>query len=101
MSMEKEITSCMGYQQIVGAAASTALTIPSIDAVTGLRAMPIQAVIICEGAGIRWRDDGTDPTASVGMPIAVGTTFVYDGDLRRLRIIQQAATATINVAYYK
>lgn len=99
--MIKEITSCMGYQQIVGAAASTALTIPRIDPVTGLQSMPVQAVIICEGAGIRWRDDTTAPTASVGMPIAVGTTFVYDGDLTRLRIIQQAATATINVAYYK
>ena len=99
--MNKEITSCMGYQQIVGAVASTALTIPQIDPVTGLQSMPVQAVIICDGAGIRWRDDGTAPTASVGMPISVGTVFVYDGDLTRLRIIQQAATATINVAYYK
>ena len=99
--MNKEITSCMGYQQIVGAVASTALTVPSRDPVTGLAGTPIQAVIICDGAGIRWRDDGVAPTASVGMPIAVGTTFVYDGDLTRLRIIQQAATATINVAYYK
>jgi hypothetical protein len=101
MSMNKEITSCMGYQQIVGAAASTALTIPQVDPVTGLTSMPVQALIICDGAGIRWRDDGVAPTASVGMPIAVGTVFVYDGDLTRLRIIQQAATATINVAYYK
>jgi hypothetical protein len=99
--MNKEITSCMGYQQIVGAVASTALTIPQVDPVTGLKAMPVQAVIICDTQGIRWRDDGTAPTASVGMPIAVGTVFVYDGDLTKLRIIQQAATATINVAYYK
>ena len=101
MSMNKEITSCMGYQQIVGAVASTALTVPSRDPVTGLAGTPIQAVIICEGQGIRWRDDGVAPTAAVGMPIAIGTVFVYDGDLTRLRIIQQAATATINVAYYK
>lgn len=99
--MIKDITSCMGYQQIVGAAASTGLTVPSVDPVTGLAAKPIQAVIICEGAGIRWRDDGIAPTASVGMPIAVGTVFVYDGDLNRLRIIQQAATSTINIGYYK
>ena len=99
--MNKEITSCMGYQQIVGAVASTALTVPSRDPVTGLAGTPIQAVIICDGAGIRWRDDGTAPTASVGMPISIGTVFVYDGDLTRLRIIQLAATATINVAYYK
>jgi len=99
--MIKDITSCMGYQQIVGAAASTGLTIPTTDPVTGLKAIPIQAVIICENQGIRWRDDGTAPTASVGMPIAVGTVFVYDGDLNRLRFIQQAATATINIGYYK
>ena len=30
----------------------------------------------------RWRDDGVAPTASVGMPIAAGAYFTYDGDLK-------------------
>lgn len=91
----------MGYQQIFGPSVSTALTIPKVDPVTGLAAMPTHAIMICELQGVRWRDDGVAPTAAIGMPLSVGTVFVYDGDLTRFRFIQQAANATINVAYYK
>ena len=101
MSLNKDITSCMGYQQIVGAAASTALTVPSVDPSTGLAAIPTMALIIVENQAVRFRDDGTAPTAAIGMPISVGTAFFYDGDLKKIRFIQQAATATINVLYYK
>jgi len=98
--MNRDITSCMGYQQIVGAAAATALTIPTRDN-NGTSAIPTTAVIIVEGQAVRYRDDGTNPTAAVGMPISIGTVFFYDGDLSRIRFIQVAATATINVSYYK
>ncbi len=99
--MIKDVTTCMGYQQINGAAASTALTIPSVDPVTGLSAMPTHAVIVVEAQTVRWRDDGTNPTAAIGMPLTPGSIFIYDGDLRRIRFIQAAATAVINVTYYK
>lgn len=98
--MNRDITSCMGYQQIVGAVAATALTIPTRDN-NGTSAIPTMAVIIVEGQAVRYRDDGTNPTAAVGMPISIGTAFFYDGDLRSIRFIQTAATATINVSYYK
>ena len=58
------------------------------------------ALIIPELQGVRWRDDGVAPTASVGMPLAVGTSLSYDGDLKAIRFIQQAATGYINVCYY-
>ena len=61
--MNKDITTCMGYQQIVGAAASTALTVPTVDPVTGLSAVPTHAVILVESRTVRWRDDGVAPTA--------------------------------------
>jgi hypothetical protein len=98
--MNRDITSCMGYQQIVGAAAATALTIPTRDN-NGTSALPTMAMIIVEGQSVRYRDDGTNPTASVGMPISIGSVFFYDGDLKAIRFIQTAATATINVSYYK
>lgn len=98
--MIKDVTSILGYQQIVGLAASTALTIPARD-IGGLASTPTVAIIVPEGQGVRWRDDGTAPTATVGMPLAAGATLVYDGDLTRIRFIQQAATATLNVVYYK
>jgi hypothetical protein len=99
--MNKDITTCMGYQQITLGAASTALTIPSVDPNTGLAAMPTHAVIIVDAVSVRWRDDGVDPTPAIGMPLLPGTVFIYDGDLRKLRFIRTAVGSILNVSYYK
>jgi hypothetical protein len=66
----------------------------------GLNAKPVFALIIAEGAPVRWRDDGVAPTASVGMPIAVGVPLQYDGDLSKIRFIQQSASGILNISYY-
>jgi hypothetical protein len=87
----KATTVCLGYQQITSLSASTALTVPSGATL---------AVVIPEAYAVRWRDDGTAPTGSVGMPLAIGTTLSYDGDLSRIRFIEQAASAKLNVSYY-
>ena len=95
----KAITSCLGYQQITTLSSATALTVPVVDA-NGLSAKPTLALIVSETQAVRWRDDGVDPTASVGMPLAVGVTLQYDGDLSRIRFIEQAAGAILNISYY-
>lgn len=95
----KGITSCLGYQQITSLSGSTALTVPATDAY-GNKLKPTVAFIVAESQAVRWRDDGTAPTASVGMPLAVGEPFAYDGDLTRIRFIEQTASATLNIAYY-
>lgn len=95
----KTTTQVLGYQQIVGAAASTALTVPTRD-LNGMNVEPTLALIVVEGQSVRWRDDGTAPTASVGMPILANGMLSYDGDLTNIRFIQTAATATINITYY-
>jgi hypothetical protein len=87
----KSTTVCLGYQQITSLSASTALTVP-LGATL--------AVIVPESQAVRWRDDGTAPTGSVGMPLAIATTLSYDGDLSRIRFIEQAASAKLNVSYY-
>jgi hypothetical protein len=87
----KSTTVCLGYQQITSLSASTALTAP---------AGATMALIVAETQPVRWRDDGAAPTASIGMPLAVGSTLNYDGDLKNIRFIQQAASATLNVSYY-
>lgn len=83
----------LGYQQITDMAAATALTIPAGTAV---------ALIQCEGAGVRWRDDGVDPTTSVGMLLNVGDELEYDAGvgLASLKFIELAATAVLNISYY-
>jgi hypothetical protein len=87
----KSTTVCLGYQQITSLSTATALTVP-----TGAT----MALIVPETQAVRWRDDGTNPTASVGMPVAVGESLNYDGDLKSIRFIEQTASAKINVSYY-
>lgn len=87
----KSTTVCLGYQQITSLSASTALTVPQ---------GATMALIVPETQGVRWRDDGTAPTASIGMPVAAGSFLNYDGNLQNIRFIQQTASATLNVSYY-
>jgi hypothetical protein len=83
-----------GYQQITSLSSATSLTVPD-----GC----FMAIITPETQGVRWRDDGTAPTASVGMPLSAGASFKYTGGydgLKALKFIEQAASAKLNVAYY-
>lgn len=95
----KAITTRLGYQQITSLSAATGLTVPSKD-VQGLACKPSIAMITPETQAVRWRDDDTDPTASVGMPLAAGTTLQYDGDLTKIKFIEQVAGAKLNISYY-
>lgn len=95
----KAITTRLGYQQITSLSASTALTVPIMD-VNDLSCRPAIAIITPETQAVRWRDDGVAPTASVGMPLAVGVTLQYDGDITKILFIEQTASAKINVTYY-
>jgi hypothetical protein len=96
----KIVTSCLGYQQITSLSESAGLTLPTTDA-NGLNCTPAFALIVAEGAPVRWRDDGVAPSASVGMPIAVGVPLQYDGDLTKIRFIQQSASGILNISYYR
>ncbi len=82
----------LGYQQLTGISAATSLTVP---------ATATYAVVVAETSDSRWRDDGTAPTASVGMPIFAGEQVTFSGDLSALQFIQINAGAIINVSYYK
>jgi hypothetical protein len=95
----KAVTTCFGYQQIATLSAATGLTVPALTP-DGLNGKPVFALIIAEGAPVRWRDDNTAPTASVGMPLAVGVPLQYDGDLSKIRFIEQSASAKLNISYY-
>lgn len=59
------------------------------------------AEICVETASVRYRDDGTAPTASVGMPVTSGTCFSYAGPLSAVQFIAQSGTASVSVSYYK
>lgn len=58
------------------------------------------AVIVAETNAARWRDDGTAPTAAVGMNLAVGQVLTYDRPLAALKLISQSATCNLTITYY-
>ena len=95
----KAVTTRLGYQQITSLSSAVGLTVPSVD-VNGLACKPSIAIITAESQAVRWRDDGTDPSGTVGMPLASGATLQYDGDLTKIRFIEQAASAKLNITYY-
>ena len=96
----KAITSCLGYQQLATLSSAVGLTVPTIDPTTGLTVKANFALITPEAQAVRWRDDGTAPTASVGMPLAAGVTLQYDGDLSKIKFIEQTSGAKVNISYY-
>jgi hypothetical protein len=81
----------LGYDQITSLGSAVGLTPPSGALV---------AVIVAEGAAVRWRDDGTAPTATVGMPLPAGGQMTYAGDLGAIQFIEQADGAALDVSYY-
>lgn len=87
----KDTSGTLGYQQITTVTASTALTVPK-----GATFAVIQAA----AQAVRWRDDGVDPTATVGMVLAAGGELRYDGNLTNIRFIESAIGAILNISYY-
>jgi len=83
-----------GYQKISAAtlAAATALTVPTAAN---------RALIVAAAAGVAWRDDGTDPTATDGVPISSGGSMLYDGDLSAIKFILISGSPILHVAYYE
>lgn len=59
------------------------------------------AQISLTGANARYRDDAIDPTATVGIPILEGTSWLYLGPLTAIKFITQAGNATLDISYYK
>jgi hypothetical protein len=81
----------VGYQQITSASSAQSLTVPGYAR---------WAIIIPESQAVRFRDDGTDPTATVGTPLAVGQPLIYTGNLKAFRVIEQTASAKLNISFY-
>lgn len=84
----------LGYQQVTGMSAATALTaIPP-----GIVVCTLQA----EAQNIRYRDDGVAPTGSVGNLLFAGLDPVlYTGTVSALQFIQTSSGAILNVAFYR
>lgn len=93
----------LGYQQLTLSGSAQFLTLPTL---TGAKAglSVSYAVIQCEGAAGtdfgRWRDDGTDPTASIGMKLFSGQELDYAGDIALIKFITGSGSPVLNISYY-
>ena len=85
----------LGVVQTSSLSASTAAGLPATIPSTAKFAL-----INVLTQNLRWRDDGADPTTSVGMQIEAGKDFWYTGDLSTFKMISEIANAEVNVAYY-
>jgi len=53
------------------------------------------------GTAVRWRDDGTAPTATVGMQLDANQDFWYTGDPKAIKAIGIDGSSVLNVSGYK
>ena len=84
----------VGYQQLTADATARALTVPT---------SANRCVITSQTATYRWRDDGTDPTSTVGMPITNGQTLTLEdaASMAAFKAIRTTGTsAVLNISYY-
>jgi hypothetical protein len=84
------------YCQITSLSASTAIVTASCSTGSVL-ANPRIAQICVSGAAVRYTSNGPTPTASVGIPVAVGACYQYSGTFGSLRFIQQAANGILDI----
>lgn len=87
-------TTPKGYQQLTSAQLATpqGLNVP---------AGAVRAVIQNNGAqSARWRNDGTDPTATTGQRIIGGDTLDIVSALGAYRFIREAEGVNLDVNYY-
>lgn len=87
----------LGYCQLTSLAAAKHFSDCSGGVPTGANMAYVEA----ESQAVRYRDDGTAPTASVGMPIPSGGAILYVGTLSAVQIIEQTSAAKINVLFYR
>lgn len=80
----------IAYRQLTSITSATAL--PTIE---GAQAVEV----VCTGQAVRWRDDGVDPSASVGNPLAVDTPRLFELPRNDLKFIQASASAVLNLNY--
>ena len=60
-----------------------------------------RAMVRVEGAQVRYRTDGNDPTASVGVVANDGDVITVSGfrDIKSIRFIRTGSSATVNAEF--
>lgn len=89
----------VGYMQLTAMSSAK-----SIASATGGGAIPTDtysAILQAEAQDIRYRDDGTNPSATVGMILKVGIPIEYTGDLTAIKFFEATSGGILNISFYK
>lgn len=92
----------LGVKQ-TGIAPPLGYTQLSISTAVGLGTIPtgaVTALVLPHSGAVRWRDDGTNPTAAAGMYLPADTPLTYQGSLAALKLIAVTGTVEVNVSFY-
>ena len=81
----------LGHQQVTGLNTVKALTVP-----LGTQ----RILLVCTAQNVRFRDDGNNPTATVGIQLVAGTVFRYRGDPSAIKFIEETASAVLEASFY-
>jgi hypothetical protein len=86
-----------GHQQISTAlSAATKLTIPATCN------NPTAILVRTETQAVRFLDDGTAPTTTLGMPLlATDAPFWYEGNIGQIQFIAETDGAVLDVNFYQ
>lgn len=92
----------MAFEQITVSNTAVGFTAATIGTSSSFN-QAIVAVITVETNAIRFRDDGPDPTSTVGMPAGVLSQTIICGRqaLLNAKFIRATADALISVSYYR
>jgi len=98
-SKDAQLVPCGYFSVSVGASAQTLSALIGASLPSGARLVYIEP----ESGDIRFRDDGTAPTASTGIRVYSGVAWPYNGNLSSIELIAVSAVtvATVNLAFYQ
>ena len=90
----------LGYDQFSVAAVRSLRDSAALG--TAISAGGTWAFLRAETQNIRWRDDGTDPTAAIGnLLTTTDPPLIYRGPLEDIRFIAATAGAVLHATIYK
>lgn len=89
-------------REVLAPDATTALALANIPTMPDGARVRCYAIVQCSkiaNVAVRWSNDGTDPTASVGMELAPGQAMIIQESLAAFKVIGVAVNSKVNVSY--
>ena len=85
----------LGYKKITGLS-----VVKTLADGAAIPASACYALLYVETQDVRWRDDGTNPTATDGVKLVKDKEFMYKGNLAAIKFLELAASAVLHVTFY-